>query len=494
MVTVRGRRRSLLRCAGFAAGFAAVLALLPGPTSAQGFRGWASSNFRYLEMQPLQLDTALAGEVVYDAEGNARVDGRLIWCTDTPCPFYRPVPAQNAVLGTQDVGFTAWGLGLTGLSFTGMIRGRQHVSGELQWPLADDPFDVLVGFAELRRGELRVRLGRQEAPSGLGFRAFDGGSARWDDTHFWAEGFGGRSLARGLNDPARDALRGIEDFVRDQNAYLFGGAAGVRWGLTRMGVRYQREIWSDEAGLLSERASVDLHTVLPFQLRLEASGDWDFAFGRVGKAEVNLRRPLASGRIIAEVGGRRYVPYFDLNTIWGYFSPVPYNEARVRMSVGLNRDTGLRLVLAAREYGDVGYTPLLRPLEDRGYRAELGGSWRVSRFLLEAGYDMDWAASAFLHGVDASVAFDLTPDLRVQAAGTSFQQFQAFRLGDGQAYGGSLAVDWALTDRIRLDGRVGLIRQSDGRGGPAESWNQLRGGLSVRYEFGEDPGLRRRRR
>lgn len=495
MGTVRGGRRRSLGPAGLAAALVVLLVGLPTPGAAQGVRGWASSNFRYLEMQPLQLDTALAGEVTYDADGNARVDGRLIWCTSTPCPFYRPVAVQNAVLSTQDVGFTAWGLGITGLSFTGLVRARQHVSGELQWPLADDPFDVLVGFAELRRGGLRLRAGRQESPSGLGFRAFDGGSARWDATHFWAEGYGGRSLARGLNEPAREALRGIEDFVRDQEAYLFGGAAGLRWGLNRLAFRYQREIWSDEAGLLSERASVDLHAMLPFQFRLEASGDWDVAFNRVGKAEVNLRRPLAGGRILAEVGGRRYVPYFDLNTIWGYFSPVPYHEARVRMSLGLNRETGLRLALAAREYGDIGYSPLLRPLENRGYRAELDGTWRVgSRLLLEAGYDLDWAASAFLHGVDASVSVDVTPDLRVQAAGTSFQQFQAFRLGDGQAYGGTLALDWAVLDRVRLDGRIGIIRQSDGRGGPAESWNQLRGGIGVRYEFGEDPGIRRRRR
>lgn len=469
--------------------------LVPTEAAAQGVRGWTQTRARYIELQPLQLDTADVGEVIFELGGKARVNGRLIGCLSAPCEYYRPAPTESAVVGTQDVGFTAWGLGLTGLSVTALVRGRDHLSGDLRWPLADDPFDVLVAYAEFRDGPVRVRAGRQQSPSGLGFRSFDGGSARVDTRGLWAEGYGGRSLARGLNEPARDALRPIEDFVRDQEAWLFGGAVGYRWGVNGVGVRYQREIYGDRAGLLSERASADLQTMLPLGLRLRSSADWDFAFERLGKANLTLQRAFLSGRVLAELEARRYVPYFDLSTIWGFFSPVPFNEVGMRISGGFGRTTGFRLALAAREYEDTDVNTFLRPLEDRGYRAQVQGTWSpTARVTVDVGYDMDWATSTFLHGVDGRVTVSVLDDLRLQASGTSFQQFEAFRLGEGRALGGGLGFDWGLTNRIRVDGQFMLIRQSDGRGGPDEEWDQLRGGIGIRYEFGSDPGLRRRNR
>lgn len=474
---------------------AVALLLAPAGVLGQGVRGWTSTQVRYLEMQTLQMDTALAGEVIYDAEGNARVNGQLIWCTEAPCVFYRPAAVRNAVVASQDVGFTAWGLGVTGLSFTALVRGRDRLGGDLDWPLAKDPFDVLVGYAELRRGALRVRAGRQESPSGLGFAAFDGGSVRWDGSRFWAEGFGGRSLARGLSEPAREALRGIEDFIRDQEAYLFGGAAGVRWGMNGAGVRYQREIHADRAGIISERAAVDFHAVLPLQLRLRSSVDYDIAFGRLGKASVSLQRGLAGGRYVAEVEARRYVPYFDMSTIWGFFSPVPFHEVGVRVNGGFSRGMGVQLGVAARQYDDAGATVIFRPLEDRGYRAQAKAVWRPSSSLqLEAGYDLDWAAHAFLHAFDGSVGLEWVPEFRTRVFGTSFQQFEAFRLGDGRAFGGGVAAEWTATDRVRVDGVLSVIRQDAGRGGANDAWNQTRASFGLRYAFGEDPGLRRSRR
>lgn len=473
----------------------AVLSLAAQPAAAQGVRGWTSTNVRYLEMQPLQLDTALAGDVVYDADGNARVDGQLIWCTATPCTFYRPVAVQSAVVGSQDLGLTAWGLGVTGLSVTVLLRARDHLSGELEWPLAEDNLDFMVGYAELRRGALRIRAGRQEAPTGLGFRSYDGSSVRWDGPSLWAEGFAGRSLARGLSEPAREALRGIEDFVRDQDQWLFGGAAGWRWGVNGVGLRYQREIDSDRAGIVSERASLDLHTVIPGGFRLRSSVDYDLAFDRFGKANVTLQRGLAGGRLLAEVEGRRYAPYFDMNTIWGFFSPVPFHEARVRLSGGLSRGTGFQLALAAREYGDPEAATIFRPLENKGYRAELATMWSPSETVqVDAGYDLDWGAATFLHSFDGSVAVQWTEAFRSRVFGTSFQQFEAFRLGEGRAFGGGLGLEWLVTDRILVDGMLSVVRQDAGRDGPNDEWNQTRASFGLRYEFGEDPGLRRRRR
>jgi hypothetical protein len=467
--------------------------LLSGPLAGQGVRGWASSSVRFFELRPLQLDTAAAEQVVTGPDGRPRVDGNPVSCTaGLPCTFLRPGVSETAVVGSQDVGFTAWGLGVTGLSFTGLIRARDRLRGELDWPLADDPFDVLVGYAQLQRSRIRIRLGRQDTPSGLGFSGFDGAAVRWDGGGWWAEAFGGRSLARGLNETRREALRGIEDFVPDQEAYLWGGAAGARWVRSSIGLRYQREIIADRSGLVAERAALDVATVLPGAVRVTASADYDVPFDRMGKAHVTLQRTLASGRLLAEVTARRYVPYFELSTVWGFFSPVPYREGRVRMHAGLSRTAGLSLSLAAREYGDASVSTVLSPLEDRGWQGELAGEWRPDeRLELQGSWQLDWGNSAYLHAIDAAVGVRLHRAVRVRLSGTSFQQFEAYRLGDGRALGGGVSMDVQASQRVNLDAGVFLMRQDAGRGSSDDVWNQTRGWFGLRYAFGDDPALRR---
>lgn len=479
---------------GLALGLASGLCFGAAPIQAQGMRGWTSSSVRFFELRPLQLDTAAAQQVTIGTDGRPRVDGNPVSCTPgLPCTFLRPGASETAVVGSQDVGFTAWGFGMTGLSFTGLVRARDRLRGELNWPLADDPFDVLVAYGQLQRGSARVRLGRQDTPSGLGFSGFDGAAFRWDGGAWWGEVFGGRSLARGLNETRREALRGIEDFVPDQEAYLWGGAAGVRWVRTSVGVRYQREIIADRSGLVAERAALDLNTVLPGAVRMRASADYDVPFDRVGKAQLTLQRSLLDGRVLAEVEGRRYVPYFELSTVWGFFSPVPYHEARVRVSTGFSRSAGIQFAFARREYGDADVVSVLEPLEDRGWQAEATGQYSPGeRVQLQGSWQLDWGNSAFLHSLDAAVRIALSDAIKLQVSGMSFQQFEAYRLGDGRALGGGLSAEVLASDRITVEGGATLLRQDAGRGGADDVWNQTRGWFGLRYTFGNDPALRGR--
>jgi hypothetical protein len=472
----------------------ALLTMVPSALQAQGMRGWASSAVRFFELRPLRLDTAGLQDVTVGPDGRPRVDGNPVSCTPgLPCTFLRPGVSETAVVGSQDVGFTAWGFGMTGLSFTGLVRARDRLRGDLDWPLADDPFDVLVAYGQLQRGSLRVRLGRQDTPSGLGFSGFDGAALRWDGGGWWGEAFGGRSLARGLNETRREALRGIEDFVPDQEAYLWGGAAGVRWVRTSLGVRYQREIIADRSGLVAERAALDFNTVLPGAVRLRASADYDVPFDRVGKANVTLQRALFDGRVLTEVEARRYVPYFELSTVWGFFSPVPYREARLRVSTGWSRSAGIQLSVAGREYGDASVVSVLQPLEDRGWQAEATGQWSpAERVQLHGSWQIDWGNSAFLHSIDAALRLSLSDAVKLQVSGMSFQQFEAYRLGDGRALGGGVSAEILASERVRVEGGATLLRQDAGRGGADDVWNQTRGWFGLRYTFGNDPALRGR--
>ncbi|MDT8370148.1 MAG: hypothetical protein RQ745_13150, partial [Longimicrobiales bacterium] len=320
---------------------ALLLALRPIPVDAQiGMRGYVTSHVRYIELRSLQLDTVTTGLGPLPA-------GCVPGLT---CTRFINGAERGATIGTQDLALTAWGFGISGLSGTLQMRTRDQLDGGLDWPLADeDRVTVLTGYLQFRRGPLRARLGRQAVTSTLGFRDYDGAAALWDGGKWWVEGFGGRALARGSQSPRSEAFEGLEQFVPDRNAWLFGGVTGVRTSTASLSMRYQREILSNRSAVISEQAAVEGHALLPGRLRVRGSLDWDFAFKQLTEARLTFEHALTD-RIVLEAGGRRYRPFFDLSTIWGFFSPVAFTEARLGGRVGLGPRSGFDLAVAAREY------------------------------------------------------------------------------------------------------------------------------------------------
>ena len=441
--------------------FLALILGTGGALAAQDLRGWSQSNLRYLELRPLTVSGA------------------------------DPV-VNGTTLASQDVGFTAWGFGVTGLSTTALLRARHDFGGDLSWPQYNDRLDVILGYAELRRSALRVRVGRQTALGGLGFSGFDGVDVHYERSGVWGQAYGGRSLARGLAETARDALRGIEDFIPDQDAWLVGAATGWADARTTLGLRYQREIWSDRSSLVSERAAFDMSTRIR-AVRLRGNLDYDLHFGRVGKASLTAQHLFNDGQTMVEIEGRRYLPYFDLSTIWGFFSPVPYHEARLRVASG-TRALSWRVEGGLRSYGDPSTITVLEPLEDRAWQMGLGAEWvPASDLRIALGWDLDWGTSAFLHSLDLRLGWTPSDRLALGLNGTSFQQFEGFRVGDGRAVGMGADLRAGLTDQVAFDAGLFVMRHDAGRGEASDFWTQTRAWTGLRYTFGDDPALGRRR-
>lgn len=460
-----GRRiTSVTACAG--------LLVVASPVVAQGVRGWAGTTVQAVDVRRF-----------------GPVDG----CLQGP-GCYQPLADRLSVVGTQDVSLTAWGFGVQGLSATVYLRGRAGLGDGAVWPRSDDHFDAILAYAQWSRSGGTVRLGRQEIRSGLGFASFDGLSAAWRFGGLRVEGFGGRSLARGLRDPADEARRGIEDFLPDQGVYLFGGSAAVRTGLSTLTGRYQREILADRSGLASERAAVDGTTSLSL-VRVTGGVDWDIGIGRVGKAHLTASRPLRSGRWLLSATARRYVPYFSLSTIWGFFEPVAYHEAVARVAWSATPRLGVRLGGGWRQYGDADVVAVLRPLEDTGWRAEAGVSWTVSpTWGAEGRSSVEWGPGGFLSSLDATARWTPTSALSVGLSAMSLQQIEQFRVGDGRAFGAGVNASADVTSRLTVVGGVSVLRHTARDDGIESPWNQRRLWTSVRLALGEDPGLSARRR
>lgn len=435
-------------------------------------RGWAGTTIQAVEMRPVARDPA-------GCQPN-------VAC-------YLPQQEQTSVVGTQDLSLTAWGFGVRGLSATMYLRGRAGLGSDFAWPRSDDHFDALLAYAQWAGSGWTARLGRQEIRSGLGFASFDGASVGWNSRAVEVEGYAGRSLARGLRDPANEALEGIEDFLPDQSVHLFGGAAGVRFGSGSAHLRYQREVLSDRSGLASERASFDATTSLS-RVRLVGGLDWDFGRGQAGKGHLTASLPVGP-RWLLSASARRYVPYFSLSTIWGFFEPVAYHEAVARASWSPSGSLGMWLSGGWRKYGDAQAVSVLAPLEDTGWRAEAGATW-VPRpmWTLGGGWHLEWGPGGFLNSGDASVRWDPSQRFGLTLGATTFQQIEEYRLGDGRAWGGSLAFDLGVAQRVDLLAGGSLLRHSTSGDGVESPWNQARAWSSLRIALGSDPGPRNRMR
>lgn len=478
-----------MRAAWARTGLAIGLALAGAPhgAKAQNVRGWVTSTVRYAELRPLRADTVSLGEA------SERTNPQCV--PGVGCISWIPAPVEHAATATQDLAITGWGFGVEGLSVTVLARGRARLGGGLVWPRSEDRFDLLSGYAQLNRGSVRMRLGRQETLSGLGFAAFDGADVLAVlPLGVRLQAYGGRSLARGLREPRDEALRGLQDFLPDRSAYLMGGALSFRAGPATSGeFRYQREIWSDRRGLISERGSLDLRTTRLAPAAVSGSLDYDVGMGRVGKGMLQVRFPLAEWNAAVEATARRYLPYFELYTIWGFFSPVAYHEAEVRGSWE-GETLGLWTTGSYRAYEDTGEGGFLVAPASRGWRLGGGGHWSPAPGVnFQGQYGVEIVPGAFLSSADVSLRLRLHPRATITATGTGFQQIEEFRLGDGRTLGIGLAADVLLSERMQFNAGAGAYRVTGGRPGESLDWSQLRGWSTLRVELGRDPGLSGRR-
>ncbi len=474
-----------------------LVAVAAGPRAidAQSYRGWTTTSLQLVELRPLGLDTVPRSEVLTDARGRFLYEGNEVTCVlATICTGYLPRGDEQTLAATQDLSLTLWGLGVQGLSVTTLVRARARAGGDVVWPRADDRFDALLAYVQLQRGTLRLRAGRLDVRSGLGFSAFDGGSASYALAGWRAEVYGGRSLARGLREPQNEALRGLDGFLLDRSVLLIGAGVSGRVLGTQLGTRYQREILADRSSLVSERAALDFSTALP-RFTVSAALDYDFSFEQIGKAHATVSAPLREGRWLVELSGLRYVPYFDLSTLWGFFEPVSYSEVTARVGWSPGSELGAWLSGGWRKYGDTETTVILRPMRDTGWRADAGARWQPAQdWVLDGRYELEWGPGGFLNSADLGARYAISERLRASVSVLSFQQIEEYRLGEGRAFGAGASADFSLTSRASVAGGFSLIRHRDGGNVFTSPWNQARAWTTLRYDLGSDPGLSARNR
>ncbi len=450
----------------FALALGAGLAATAGRLSAQDLRFRTTTTGQYVQLRPLVQDTV----------GN-----------------YVSAPLQYAAPITEDLEISAWGLGVQGLRGYALLRGRAAAGSELVWPRYDDHFDALYAYLELERPTWRLRGGRQQRFSGLGFYAFDGLTATYRPlATIRIEGYGGRGLARGFLEPiSSPQIRALDPLRPEQGTILLGGSVwAAPWQDAAITAVYQRELLSDRSGLNSERAAFDAQLGLSEKLYLTGAADIDIAAGEWGKARLAAQYRLPS-RGFLEVEAFRYRPVFDLTTIWGVFSPEAHTGGAATLSLSPTDHLSVSAGVEFRHYSPSAKTdPFLiggsdsTGIHDNVTELNGGARWRAGNLQLDGTYRFSAGYGGRQSGGDAGVAYAPQGGFRIGLNGTAFQQVEDFRVANGTVYGAGIELRTPLWSRASLRLELNRYWHRRENGTAAIDWNQTRGLVGFDWTFG----------
>ncbi len=470
-----------------------ILALLAIPAHAwpQGFNGTARTYVNYLQIRDLRLDSVPTGDVTGAGSQRTLADGTRVTCGEEYCQFYTSGDAIDVIPVLQDLELNIW-TGITGLRAYAHVRARKPLGDRVIWPRSDEPFEALTAYVEYGRSRVRAQAGRIWQTTALGFYNYDGGSlALRLPSRLDLNVYGGRSLLRGLNQPHRtDLISSVDPLGPKENAYL--GGVHVRWSpVSAVGgsFTYQRETMIQSDDLYSERIAGTARLLVE-KVSVDAEVKYDLTKEETNLARISVSRPLLAGfRGTAEV--KRYVPFFELWTIWGAFSPVGYDEARARLD-WMRPDGRLSGYAYGSylKYADTGAeAPAGYRIRDDSRRFAVGGRYTVQENLSVAGeYRYDEGYGAGRSGGDLSVQRSFGGDRYLAFQGTAFETFSEFRVGSGRVVGGGIQGATPLGFATVQGGAMIYKHTAEDRPRILDL-NQARLNLSIVIPIGSDPGV-----
>jgi hypothetical protein len=469
----------------------ALLLAPPPPLAAQGYRLRLDNRFEAVGFRGLRLDSIpIADTVAGPGGGPATPDGFAVRCPSGAayCLFFRPGAVQHGAPVVTTADLSMWGFGVPGLSVRATARAAVDFSGADAWPGTDPAVQLLTGYAEYSRERITIRLGRELDYRRLGAIGFDGGSLTLRDGHgLEASVYGGWGLARGAALPVTSpAVNPISDFQSSRRQLLVGAEAGWSGRLGDVRGEYLREVDPRTDYFVSERVALAGVLRPPSFAGWSVTGgaDYDLAAGWWGSAEATLG--YATRDVTGSLGVRRYRPHFDLWTIWGAFSPVPYRAVQAQMTVKASRQFQVHASGERYRFDDADVATPLVQVEQSGWRGELDATaWPAPEWTLEAGYTREFGPGAASVGSSASVTYAPPGRYSLTLHGARLDRPLELRFSESvlDLYG----VEGRLEARPGVRLELGALRYVEDRQRPdpaAIDWNQWRVTVRAVFAFG----------
>ena len=476
------------RCA---IGVLAVATLGPAVVAAQGYRARIDARAQAVSYRGVLPDSVPAAEVVTGPDGGpVSPEGFAVNCPSGPwCYFFRPGPSRDGIPVSTTASVVAWGFGVTGLSVHATGRLVTDAGDADAWPATEPVAQLLEGYVEYDRDRFTGRAGRMVLASRLEPIGFDGawGRFRWNARSLDFAAYGGWGLGQAAVVPVTSPLLNPLDEWRPRDRQLVAGAEAA-WapGPADVRLEYRREVDPETDYFVSERAALSFTTRPWRSLRATGGADYNLAEGHLGSADVAIT--WVDPRVSVTAGARRYRPYLSLWTLWGAFSPVPYNAVHGSAQVSVTdwltlRGRGERYWYESSDAA----TPLV-DVVDRGWRLSVGGSATPHRQVTVDGtWLMEFGPGASSRYIDALVSYAATERLSLSAYGGTLDRPLELRFYDAEATWIGARAEWRAGGRWRVWGDAAWFDERRNRPDQAaSSLDQVRVRSGITLTFGTD--------
>lgn len=465
------------------------------PVMAQGYRLRLDGRFQAVGYRGLQLDSIPVTDTVASPTGGPTTpDGFAVRCPAGAayCLFFRPGSVQRGAPFVTSADLSVWGFGVRGLSAHANARAALDFAGNSAWPGSEPPIQLLTGYLEFSAERLTARAGRQLNSSRLGMIGFDGASLTLRDGHRGLDAavYGGWGLARGVALPVTSpALNPLDDFQPSRRQLLFGAVAGWSGNQGDFRAEYLREVDPRTDYFVSERLGFAAVIRPLAQWSVSGGADYDLAAGWWGSADAALG--YTTRMVTASLGVRRYRPHFDLWTIWGAFSPVPYRSFRADVTVRALSQVQFRGRAERYRFDDADVSTPLVDVAHSGWRTELGvTATPVRAWTLDGGYNRELGPGAASVGTSASVTYAPTPSSAITLHAATMDRPLELRFSESVLH--QYGVEGRVEPRPGLRLELGAVHYAEDRRrpDPAEmDWSQWRVTLRAVLELGSGDDL-----
>jgi hypothetical protein len=479
--------RSWLKCI-----LCGMACLQPAAAAGQGYRLRLDSRFQSVAFRGLTPDSIpVALAVVGPSGGFETPDGFAVHCApgNAFCTFFRPGPRLDSSPLVTSADVTIWGLGVRGLSIRGNTRWGVDLGSDDFWPGTRPEVQLVEGYAEYATEVVTGRLGRQQVTGRLGWHGFDGADVtlRWPRLGLEGSAYGGWGLARGTNVPTHSpALNPLNEFQLSERAIVAGGEVGWRSRNVDLRAEYRREVDPAADLFIAERTALTALFYPAAHVILSGGAEYDLAQGWWGSSDLSLR--YNASRVSAEAGIRRYRPFFELWTIWGAFSPVPYSSVNGSVAVGPLRWLHVRISGERYWYDDSGAETGLATFVEDGWRWSLGATVPLdSTLTIDGGYHAEFGPGASSHTWDGRVTWLPVPQVSLALFGSTLTRPLEFRFYEARVDALGIDAEYRPSETLRLTvsgGQYFEDRQRPDAG--AFDWNQFRVQAGVTWLFGSD--------
>jgi len=457
-----------------------LLVLFNSPLVAQGYRLRLDGRFQAVGYRGVQLDSIPATDTVAGpGSGPTTPDGFAVRCpSGAPyCLFFRPGAVQRGAPFVTTADASLWGFGVRGVSAHATARAAVDFTGSDAWPGTEPAIQLLTGYVEYNAERLTARAGRQLNSNRLGMIGFDGASVTARDGRHGLDVslYGGWGLARGAALPVTSpALNPIDDFEPGKRQLLLGAEVGWSGRLGDVRAEYLREVDPASDYFVSERVGVAGVARPAARWSLSAGADYDLAAGWWGSAEATLGYSARSAT--SSLGIRRYRPHFDLWTIWGAFSPVPYTAVQGQVSIRALPQVQVRARGEHYRFSDADVSTPLVSVEQAGWRGELGVTASPApAWTLDAGYTREFGPGAASVGTSASVTYAPAGPYAITLHGAAMDRPLELRFSESVLHLYGVDGRYEVNPDIRFE--LGAVRYAEDRRRPdaaAIDWGQWR--------------------